>query len=228
MTILDDDLEYRRNYSPEIDKSYTGSSYQQLRQAPQQSPKHYGGNESASSMKQKPVQRQTIHPEVQKWFSSPDTKASGRITAKELQAAFETFQGKHFSDGACKFVVRLFDLDKNGGLDVREFEQLYSYVKEWVNAFNSYDRERSGFLDETELDYALKQLDINFSPEFIKFLITRSDPNARKMSLDQFIVTCVQIQRFTTEFKARDENFAGSITVRYEDFLEMILRWVSV
>lgn len=187
-------------------------------------PKHYGESPSASKVT-KPVQRlPPIHPEVQKWFASVDNKATGRITAKELQQAFEVFQGRHFSDGACKFVVRLFDLDKNGGLDVREFETLYTYVKEWVNAFNSYDRERSGFLDETELDYALKQLDIHFSPEFIKFLITRSDPNARKVSLDQFIVTCVQIQRFTTEFKARDENFAGAITVRYEDFLEMILR----
>lgn len=171
-----------------------------------------------------PRSQSIINPEIQKWFQISETKASGKITAKELQEAFEVFQGKHFSDGACKFVVRLFDLDKNGGLDVKEFEQLYMCVKQWVNAFNAYDRERTGFLEESELDQALKQMDIHFSPEFIRFLITRSDPNARKMSLDQFIVTCIQIQKFSEEFKARDGKDAGSITVRYEDFLELILR----
>lgn len=93
-----------------------------------------------------------------------------------------------------------------------------------VNAFNAYDRDRAGFLDETELDYALKMMDINFSPDFIKFLITRSDPNAKKMSLDQFIVTCIQIQRYTDEFKSRDEQYSGVISIKYEDFLELVMR----
>lgn len=40
-----------------------------------------------------------------------------------------------------------------------------------------------------------------FSPEFIKFLITKSDmQNHTKISVDQFIVLCVQIQRFTGKF----------------------------
>ncbi|XP_074030892.1 peflin isoform X2 [Leptinotarsa decemlineata] len=167
---------------------------------------------------------QTVHPAVEKWFRAMDTKNEGKISSKELQQAFETFQGRHFSDSACKFVVRLFDLDRNGGLDIKEFETLYYHIKLWVNAFNSYDRDKSGFLDETELDYALKNMDIHFSPEFIKFLITRSNPKAKKMSLDQYIVTCIQIQKFTDEFKSRDLNYSGHINIKYEDFLEMILR----
>lgn len=166
----------------------------------------------------------SVHPEVNKWFNAMDTKHDGKISAKELQQAFETFQGRTFSDNACKFVVRLFDLDKNGGIDVREFEQLYFYVKQWVNAFNAYDRERSGFLDEKELDYALKFMDVHFSPDFIKFLIQRCDPVRKTISLDQFIMTCIQIQRYTEEFKSRDENYTGVISIKYEDFLELILR----
>ncbi|VEN44964.1 unnamed protein product [Callosobruchus maculatus] len=167
---------------------------------------------------------QQVHPAVEKWFRVMDTKNEGRITSRELQQAFETFQGKHFSDNTCKFVVRLFDLDKNGGLDIKEFETLYHYIKQWLHAFNAYDMDQSGFLDEHELDYALKQMDINFSPEFIRFLITRGNPKARKISLDQYIITCIQIQRFTDEFKRRDTSFSGNINIKYEDFLEMILR----
>ncbi|XP_076257248.1 sorcin-like [Rhynchophorus ferrugineus] len=165
-----------------------------------------------------------VHPAVEKWFQTMETKNEGRITSRELQHAFEVFQGKHFSDSSCKFVVRLFDLDKNGGLDLKEFESLYYYIRQWLSAFNTYDRDKSGFLDENELDYALKQMDINFSPEFIRFLITKNNPKAKKMSLDQYIITCIQIQRFTDEFKNRDVNYSGSINIKYEDFLEMILR----
>ncbi|KAJ8974627.1 hypothetical protein NQ317_011948 [Molorchus minor] len=165
-----------------------------------------------------------VHPAVEKWFRTMDTKNEGKISSKELQQAFETFQGKHFSDAACKFVVRLFDLDKNGGLDVNEFETLYHYIKQWLIAFNTYDRDESGFLDESELDCALKHMNISFSPDFIRFLITKNNPKAKKLSLDQYIITCIQIQRFSDEFKMRDKNFTGNITIKYEDFLEMIMR----
>ncbi|KAL1492120.1 hypothetical protein ABEB36_012610 [Hypothenemus hampei] len=166
----------------------------------------------------------TVHPAVEKWFRAMETKTEGQITSKELQQAFEVFQGKHFSDSSCKFVVRLFDLDKNGGLDIKEFETLYYYIRQWITAFNNYDIDKCGFLDETQLDYALKQMDINFTQEFLRFLITKNNPKAKKISLDQFIIACIQIQRFTDEFKNRDVNYSGSINIKYEDFLEMILR----
>ncbi|CAH1183249.1 unnamed protein product [Phaedon cochleariae] len=165
-----------------------------------------------------------IHPAVEKWFRSMDTQNAGRITSKELQQAFELFQGRHFSDSTCKFVVRLFDLDRNGGLDIKEFESLYYHIKLWINAFNIYDRDRSGYLDENELDQALREMDIHFTPDFVRFLIRRSNPNAKKMSLDQYIITCIQIQKFTDEFKNRDTSFSGNINVKYEEFLELILR----
>ena len=45
---------------------------------------------------------------------------------------------------------------------------------------------------------ALQQMGFRFSPEFIKFLIARCDlQNHKHMSVDQFIVICIQIQRFT-------------------------------
>lgn len=153
------------------------------------------------------------------------------MSARELQHAFETIQGKYFSENSCKFIVRLFDLDKKGGLDIKEFEELYTYVKRWVEAFNMYDADRSGFLNENELDCALKHMDISFSPDFIKFLIRKnnfdsSTSTLKRLSLDQFIVTCIQIQRYTEEFRVRDENYKGEISMKYEDFLEMVLRCI--
>lgn len=63
-----------------------------------------------------------------------------------------------------------------------------------------------------------------FSPEFIKLLIAKSDlQNHRQMSVDQFIVVCVQIQRFTEAFRARDTEMKGVITIAFEEFLGVAL-----
>lgn len=63
-----------------------------------------------------------------------------------------------------------------------------------------------------------------FSPDFVKFLIHKSDlDNHRQMSVDQFIVVCVQIQRFTEAFRQRDTERKGVITLGFEDFLAVAL-----
>lgn len=167
------------------------------------------------------------HLEVQKWFQNVDSKVStGKLTAKDLQMAFFTFQGRLFSDATCKFVVRLFDLDKNGGLDIEEFESLYYHIKIWVNAFKTHDRTRNGFLDDKDMLEALKYMEINVSPEFVRFLVTKHDPVNRKITLDQFITVCVHIQKFGEDFLAMDEEKTGVISLRYENFLELMLKCI--
>lgn len=62
-----------------------------------------------------------------------------------------------------------------------------------------------------------------FTPEFINFLAKRSDPKDGKITVDHFIVMCVQIQRFTEAFRQRDTQQNGTITIGFEDFLNVAL-----
>jgi Ca2+-binding EF-hand superfamily protein len=63
-----------------------------------------------------------------------------------------------------------------------------------------------------------------FTPDFVKFLIAKSDlQHHRQMSVDQFIVVCVQIQRFTEAFRVRDKELKGVITIGFEDFLSVAI-----
>jgi Ca2+-binding EF-hand superfamily protein len=43
--------------------------------------------------------------EVHQWFSAVDADRSGRITAKELQSALISGQGRNFSDTACQLMI---------------------------------------------------------------------------------------------------------------------------
>jgi hypothetical protein len=60
---------------------------------------------------------------------------------------------------------------------------------------------------------ALQQMGFRFSPEFIKFLISKCDlQNHKHMSVDQFIVVCVQIQRFTGKRQIEDVDCSLNIS----------------
>jgi peflin len=118
----------------------------------------------------------------------------------------------------------MFDADRSGTIDVNEFEKLFAYINQWLAVFKTYDRDQSGQIEEAELMQALTQMGFRFSPDFIKFLVFKSDPKEHKnVSVDQFIVLCVQIQRFTEAFRARDANQTGQITIGFEDFLNVAL-----
>lgn len=71
---------------------------------------------------------------------------------------------------------------------------------------------------------AFEQMGFRFTPAFTKFLIERSDLKYHKnMSIDQFIVTCVQIQRFTEAFRNKDTERTGMITIGFEEYLGIAL-----
>ena len=92
-----------------------------------------------------------------------------------------------------------------------------------LSVFKAYDRDQSGSIEEPELMQALTQMGFRFSQQFVGFLISNNDPARRQISVDQFIVLCVQIQRFTDAFRQRDTQQQGVITIGFEDFLSMAL-----
>lgn len=165
-----------------------------------------------------------INPEVQQWFNTIDRDHSGKINAKELQAALFNGQGKHFSEGVCHLMINIFDKNRNGTIDVREFQELYHYINNWMNVFKMYDKDKTGFIEEAELSLAVQQMGFRFSPDFFKVIVAKSDTlNHRQINSDQFIAFCVQLQRFTEIFRMKDKEQKGMINIGFEDFLKVIL-----
>ncbi|XP_063699773.1 peflin [Culicoides brevitarsis] len=165
-----------------------------------------------------------VSPETQRMFDLVDKDRSGKINAAELKAALINGRGENFSDTACNLMIGMFDADRSGTIDVMEFEKLFAYINQWLSVFKTYDRDQSGHIDEGELFQALTQMGFRFSQDFVKFLVGKCDPKTHnEVSVDQFIVLCVQIQRFTDAFRQRDTQQNGTITIGFEDFLTVAL-----
>lgn len=164
-----------------------------------------------------------MSPETQSIFGQVDKDRSGKINAQELQAALVNGKGQNFSDNCCALMISMFDTDRSGTIDVYEFEKLFTYINSWLNCFKAYDRDQSGAIEEAELTQALAQMGFRFSPQFVQFLISVQGTNRTEVSVDQFIVLCVKIQRFTDAFRQRDSQQQGTITIGFEDFLGIAL-----
>merc|ERR1711971_905051 len=168
-------------------------------------------------------QQPPVDPQVQQWFNAVDQDRSGQITAGELSKALVNGNWSNFSEEACRMMIEMFDKDKKGTITVHEFGSLFAYINQWKATFEAIDKDRSGFIEQAELNQAFQQMGFRFSPTFVQNLLAKFDPKTRRLSLDNFIVACVHIQRLTTSFKTRDREMRGQATMAYEDFIGIAL-----
>jgi len=120
-------------------------------------------------------------------------------------------------------MIDMYDANKSGTIDVNEFGQLFAYINQWKAMFEGLDRDRSGRLEEGEVNQAFQQMGYRFSPQFVQNLLTKYDPRGRKLTLDNFIVCSVQIKRLTDSFRSRDKEMRGVAQLQYEDFVGLAM-----
>ena len=46
----------------------------------------------------------------------------------------------------------LFDKNSSGSIDLNEFQQLFDYINQWKAVFESFDSDRSGRIEQNELN----------------------------------------------------------------------------
>lgn len=120
-------------------------------------------------------------------------------------------------------MIDMFDRDKTGQINVQEFSSLFSYINQWKALFESIDRDRSGFIEHAELTQAFQQMGYRFTPTFVQNILAKYDSRTRRLTLDNFIVVCVQIKRLTDSFRSRDREMRGQAMMQYEDFIGLAL-----
>merc|ERR1719398_108820 len=120
-------------------------------------------------------------------------------------------------------MIDIFDKNSSGTIDVGEFQQLFDYINQWKATFQSFDKDRSGFIEHAELTQAFQQMGYRFTPTFVQNLLAKYDSRTRRLTLDNFIVACVQIKRLTDGFRTRDRAMQGQATLQYEDFVGLAM-----
>lgn len=164
-----------------------------------------------------------VDPQIAQWFNAVDQDRSGQIDAKELQKALVNGNWSNFSEEACRMMIDMYDANGSGTIDATEFGQLFSYFNQWKAIYEGEDKDKSGLIDQDEFTRALEQMGYRFSPTFVGNLLVKFDPRGRRLTLDNFIVSSIQIKRLTDSFRNRDQQMRGQAEFSYEDFVGVAL-----
>jgi len=172
-------------------------------------------------------------PQLWSWFSSVDVDGSGAITAIELEKALINGDWTPFDLDTVKLLMTIFDTDRSGTIGFNEFSGLWKYIKDWQNVFRHFDRDRSGSIDNSELQDALRQFGYNLSPQLLDLLQKKYDVKAGAsavpgaattgISFDRFVRACVVIKQLTEAFRRLDTQHSGMIYIGYDTFMQTVL-----
>lgn len=166
-----------------------------------------------------------INSDTEHWFKTVDRDKSGKITKNELKAALINAKGQQFSDVTCLMLMDMFDKDEDDAINMQEFQHLFNYINEWVSVFKLFDADQSGNIELLELSSAFQKMGYRLSDEFYQFLVNKFDrKDGKQITIDQFITICIQMQKFTEEFKVKDRQRTGSITVSFEEYLKILFQ----
>ncbi|KAG8451544.1 hypothetical protein GDO86_003664 [Hymenochirus boettgeri] len=164
-----------------------------------------------------------VDPEAFSWFQTVDTDRSGYISLKELKQALVNSNWSSFNDETCIMMMNMFDKSNTGRIDLFGFSALWRFIQQWRSLFQQYDRDRSGNINQVELQQALGQMGYNLSPQFVQLVMSRYGQRSANpgLQLDRFIQICTQLQSMTEAFREKDTGRCGSARLSYEEFLTM-------
>ncbi|OQD77190.1 hypothetical protein PENDEC_c003G01837 [Penicillium decumbens] len=170
-------------------------------------------------------------------FRAANSSHSGSLTENELGSALVNGDYTSFHPRTVKMMIRMFDRNGNGVINIDEFVSLWRYLAAWRELFDRFDEDRSGRISLQEFEKALVAFGYRLSPQFVSVLFTAFESKTRQMtaanspvagrsgmSFDLFVQACISLKRMTDVFKRYDDDRDGYITVSFEEFLTEILQ----
>ncbi|KAL8128682.1 hypothetical protein V2J09_017837 [Rumex salicifolius] len=165
-------------------------------------------------------------PKLVECFNRIDKDRSGLICDQELQSALSTFD-QRFSLRTVHLLMYMFTGSNSKVIGPKEFVPLLRSLQTWKATFQMYDRTRNGRLDERELKEALMSMCFNVSPFVLRLLMSKFDKSGAKCGVeyDYFIECCVVVKGLTEKFKTK-EDYCGSASFTYDEFLLSVLPFI--
>jgi len=180
-----------------------------------------------------------VDPYISENFRAIDKDNPRYLTITELQAALKNGgDWLPFEIDTVKLMMSIFDTNRDGKIDIIEFDGLWKYIKSWEAVFHHFDKSNNNSIDGNELTEALKQFGYHLSPRLQDLLKRKydvpwsskgaapgGDPIAASgITFDRFIRACVVVKHVKESFDALDRDPIGRAKITYEQLLELVFK----
>ncbi|XP_048792171.1 calpain-13-like isoform X5 [Lagopus muta] len=112
-----------------------------------------------------------------------------------------TSLGGEFSFDSCRAILALMDLNSNGQLTLQEFGSLWRSVTKYMDLFKREDRNRSGFLDVSELKSAIQTAGLPVNEQILHLMALRYGDVYRRMGFADFVSCMMRLETMTYAFQ---------------------------
>jgi len=194
---------------------------------------------SASRQQRNPTPS-LLQDECRAWFFAIDQDEDGSLSSEELRSALLNNRGLPFSVNTVKYLMSIFDRDRNGVITYDEFEPLWIYVTEYRQMFDSFDGDRDGRIDATELSRALAHYQLHVGPHVLDMIVKKYGSRNRlpasgygnvqvqhqvqhrpQMDLDQFVCASVVVREMCDLYEKCKAG--GRTQISRDEFLRAVI-----
>lgn len=157
-------------------------------------------------------------------FGEFDSRNIGLLSEADLATGLRNGDNTRFDPTTVHLIVRMFDEDGDHAINFQEFKKLWSYLYDYREIFNQFDRDASGDINLSEFQRALRSFGYRLSGPCIKTIFAKYSRSSRSrrehvISFDKFVLACIHLLNITQSFKRFDYNRDGYATIGFEDYL---------
>lgn len=157
-------------------------------------------------------------------FGEFDSRNIGLLSEADLATGLRNGDNTRFDPNTVHLIVRMFDEDGDHAINFQEFKKLWSYLYDYREIFNQFDRDASGDINLSEFQRALRSFGYRLSGPCIKTIFAKYSRSSRSrrehvISFDKFVLACIHLLNITQSFKRFDYNRDGYANIGFEDYL---------
>jgi hypothetical protein len=168
-------------------------------------------------------------------FQISDKDRSGFLTITELEDMIIGNANTRFTQETAKSLLKLFDADGGGRIEMNEFCAMNQFVSQLHAAFLAEDRDRSRKLAVPEVQSALARENLQLDPGTVDRIIkkfayvssyrtrtTMGQPYVPSIDFEEFVRLSATVAMARVAFMRRDPSNTGRVSLTIGEFVGLV------